>query len=87
MKNKNATILVVYATTFNSLGDPHSDIPVVGLNVSARKRVDAILAALEGRRTRWERSGQKRPSLFWAMEEERRKLEAQYSMPRRILST
>ena len=81
MNTKN--MLVVFATTFNSLGESHSDIPVVGLVGRAQERVEKILGALKGRRTRWERSGQPCPSLYFALDLKGEELETWH--PPRIL--
>ena len=59
-------MLVIFAATFNTAGEYHSDIPVLGLEGTAVKRVDRILEKLGGKRTRFERSKQPCPSVFFA---------------------
>ena len=61
---KRENMIIIFATTFNSVGDLHSDIPVVGLEGDARARLEFVLSKLSDKRTSFERSGQKQPSMF-----------------------
>ena len=59
--------MVVYAQTYTAAGDLHSEIPVCFCTETEATRV---LTLLRGRRTVWERHGQRKPSFFIALDPE-----------------